>query len=168
VNSCQAPPSSVPSSRCNRSRRGPARLARRTVVGALKFGMAGGSGRHRGCSSGTNPCIGSRQNTRGDLRRDLRRRHGGPGGLPAPAVGGSIRRDMLGGAGAALTHGSRAGPRGTASIGPLLGPPQRRFHSIQGGAPERVPKYRSEIMNRFWLPSGRSSATLNEDQGGRL
>jgi hypothetical protein len=54
------------------------------------------------------------------------------------------------------------------SIGPLLGPSQHRFHSIQGTAPERVPKYRSDIMNRIGLPSGRSSATLKEDQGGRL
>ena len=39
-------------------------------------------------------------------------------------------------------------------IGPLLGPPQHRFYNIQGRAPQRVPKYRSEIMNRIWLPVG--------------
>jgi hypothetical protein len=34
-------------------------------------------------------------------------------------------------------------------IGPLLGPPQRGIHTIQGRVPERVPKKRSEIMNRI-------------------
>jgi hypothetical protein len=64
---------------------------------------------------------------------------------------------------AAAKFGPRCSPW-TASTGPLLGPPQHRFHSIRGRSPERVPKYRSEIMNRFWLPSGRSSATLKADQ----
>jgi hypothetical protein len=40
-------------------------------------------------------------------------------------------------------------PGWTEPIGPLLGPPQRGIHNIQGRAPERVPKKRSEIVNRI-------------------